>query len=84
MRKFDVHCKFVSFSYIFLGGAKSKSARRKLKDSTWWLKQKEKEKSKQITSEESKRTQPCKYYLNGNCKNVSCSIAQAYMRTSCY
>ena len=37
----------------------------------WWSKQKEKEKIKQTASEESKKSQPCKYFLNGNCKNVS-------------
>ena len=45
--------------------------RRKVKDSMWWNKQKEKEKNKQAASEESKKSQLCKYFLNGNCKNVS-------------
>lgn len=58
--------------FLVAGGKKTgKSVRRKQKDSAWWAKQKEKEKErKQAVAEETKKVALCKYYLNGNCKNV--------------
>ena len=50
---------------------KRKSARRRMKESAWWSKQKEMDQHAVEVDRVTRSKAPCKYYLNGFCKNVS-------------
>lgn len=54
---------------------KQLSAKKQLKAAAWHAKQKTKQKD---NKDHEKSLQPCKYFQNGFCKSVSCSLKATY------